>query len=103
MQTAQVRQCAAYVPKPGSKTRVRIEVADECGGLPDSDVAALFVPFEQRSGDRSGLGLGLAFSRWAVEANGGHIFARDLPGVGCVFTVDLPRGRLSANMAGLRR
>lgn len=83
--------------------RVRFEVEDECGGLPDRDIAALFVPFEQRSGDRSGLGLGLAFSRWAVEANAGHIFARDLPGVGCVFTVDLPRGRLSATMAGLRR
>ena len=83
--------------------RVRIEVEDECGGLPDSDVAALFVPFEQRGGDRSGLGLGLAFSHRAVEANAGHIFARDLPGVGCIFTVDLPRGRLSATIAGLGR
>lgn len=81
--------------------RVRIEVEDECGGLPGSDTTALFVPFEQRSGDRSGLGLGLAFSRWAVEANAGHIFARDLPGVGCIFTVDIPRGRLSATTPGL--
>ena len=39
----------------------------------------------------SGAGLGLAFSRWGAEANDGPIYARDLPGAGCVFTVDLPR------------
>lgn len=41
--------------------------------------------------DRTGLGLGLAFSRWGVEANGGRIYARTVPDKGCVFTVDLPR------------
>jgi len=51
----------------------------------------LFRPFEQRSADRTGLGLGLAFSRWGVEANHGRIYARTLPGKGCIFTVDLPR------------
>jgi hypothetical protein len=34
---------------------------------------------------------GLAFSRWDAEANDGRIYARNLPGRGCVFTVDLPR------------
>jgi len=48
-------------------------------------------PFEQRSADRTGIGLGLAFSRWGAEANAGRIYARNLPGRGCVFTVDLPR------------
>lgn len=71
--------------------RVLIEIHDECGGLPDANVEELFQPFEQRSADRTGLGLGLAFSRWAVTANGGQLYARDLPGYGCVFTVDLPR------------
>lgn len=70
--------------------RVRIEVEDECGGLP-GDTVNLFRPFEQRGADRSGLGLGLAYSRWAVEANRGRIYARTIPGSGCVFTVDLPR------------
>jgi signal transduction histidine kinase len=37
------------------------------------------------------MGLGLAFSRWGVEANNGRIYARNLPDEGCVFTVDLPR------------
>jgi signal transduction histidine kinase len=71
--------------------RVLIEVQDECLGLPDEDVEDLFRPFEQRGADRSGMGLGLAFSRWGVEANRGRISARNLSGGGCVFTVDLPR------------
>ena len=63
---------------------------DECGGLAAGDADELFRPFEQRSADRTGLGLGLAFSRWGVEANRGRLYARNLSG-GCVFTVDLPR------------
>jgi signal transduction histidine kinase len=74
-----------------SAERVLIEIQDECGGLPGGNVNELFGPFEQRSADRTGLGLGLAFSRWGVEANHGRIYARNLPDVGCVFTVDLPR------------
>ncbi len=71
--------------------RVIVEIQDECGGLPHGDVDDLFRPFEQRSADRTGCGLGLAFSKWGVEANHGRIYARNLPEVGCVFTVDLPR------------
>jgi signal transduction histidine kinase len=74
-----------------SADRVLIEVQDECGGLPGGEVSELFRPFEQRGANRKGLGLGLAFSRWAVEANHGRIYARNLLDVGCVFTVDLPR------------
>jgi signal transduction histidine kinase len=79
--------------------RVLFEVQDECGGLPGGNVDELFRPFEQRSADRTGLGLGLAFSKWGVEANGGRIYARDLPGVGCVFTVDLPRSPVPPSIA----
>ena len=71
--------------------RVLIEVEDECGGLPSGEADGLFRAFEQRSADRTGLGLGLAFSRWAVEASSGRISARSLPGRGCVFTIDMPR------------
>jgi signal transduction histidine kinase len=71
--------------------RVLFEVQDECGGIPTGDVDDLFHPFEQRSTNRSGVGLGLAFSRWATEANHGRIYGRNLPDIGCVFTVDLPR------------
>ena len=74
-----------------SATRVLIEIQDECGGLPGGDVQGLFRPFDQRGADRTGIGLGLAFSRWGAEANDGRIYARNLPGKGCVFTLDMPR------------
>jgi hypothetical protein len=70
--------------------RVAIEVEDECGGLPEGNAEDLFRPFEQRSQDRTGVGLGLAIARESVETNGGLIRARNLPGKGCVFTIDLP-------------
>jgi len=74
-----------------SADRVRIEIEDECGGLPGGNVDELFQPFEQRNADRTGLGLGLAFSRWGAEVNNGRVSARNVPDRGCVFTVDLPR------------
>jgi signal transduction histidine kinase len=74
-----------------STDRVLIEVEDQCGGLPEADPTAPFRSFEQRGADRGGLGVGLAFSRWGAEANGGRLYARNLPGTGCVFIVDLPR------------
>ena len=79
----------------GGADRVLIEVQDECGGLPGGDATSetLFRPFEQRGANRTGLGVGLAFSRWAVEAHDGRIYARNV-GKGCVFTIDLPRNRL---------
>jgi signal transduction histidine kinase len=69
--------------------RILIEVEDECGGLPES--ADVFKAFgDRRKNDRSGLGLGLSISRRAVVANGGEIRAQNLPGKGCIFTIDLP-------------
>ena len=44
-----------------------------------------FHSFAQRGEDRSGLGLGLSISRRGVEANGGKLAVRDIPGTGCVF------------------
>jgi len=74
-----------------STERVLIEVQDECGGLPTGNANDLFHPFEQRSANRTGLGLGLAFSRWGAESNNGRIYTRNLPGQGCIFIIDLPR------------
>jgi signal transduction histidine kinase len=71
--------------------RIRIEVADGCGGLPAGKAEAMIVPFRQHDANRSGMGLGLSIARRAVEASGGHIDVRDQPGVGCTFTIDLPR------------
>jgi len=80
-----------------SAERVLIEVHDECGGLPgESGEKELVASFEQRGADRSGLGIGLTFSRWGAEANGGRLYASNMPGRRCVFTVDLPRSPVPA-------
>jgi signal transduction histidine kinase len=71
--------------------RVLFDVEDECGGLPPGKTEDLFRPFEQRGADRSGVGLGLSICLKAAKANAGEIRVRDLPGKGCVFTLDLPR------------
>jgi signal transduction histidine kinase len=70
---------------------VSIEVEDECGGLPEGNSDAFFTRFGARRGqDRTGLGLGLNVSRKAVKLFGGDITVRNLPGKGCVFTIELP-------------
>jgi signal transduction histidine kinase len=71
--------------------RVLIDVEDECGGLPPGKEHGLFHPFEQRGADRTGLGLGLEICDRGARVNDGEIHVRNLPGTGCVFTVDLPR------------
>jgi signal transduction histidine kinase len=71
--------------------RVLLEVEDECGGLPPGKTEDLFRPYEQRGKDRRGVGLGLAICRKAAKASGGEVRVRDIPGKGCVFTLDLPR------------
>lgn len=67
-----------------------LEVEDQCGGLPESSVDP-FQPFtDRRKYDRSGLGLGLSIARKAVRTHGGDIRFRNLPGTGCIFTIELP-------------
>lgn len=71
--------------------RILIEVQDHCGGLAAGDAEKIFRPFTQAGEDTTGLGLGLSISRRSVEVNGGTLSVRDVPGSGCVFTIDLPR------------
>jgi signal transduction histidine kinase len=69
---------------------VRIEVEDECGGIPDG-TGDPFQPFGNRRGnDRTGLGLGLSIARKAVRAERGDIHIRNMPGKGCVFVIEVP-------------
>jgi signal transduction histidine kinase len=71
--------------------RVLIEIEDECGGLPPGAQEIIFRPFKQAATDQRGVGLGLAISRRSVEADGGKLSVRDVPGHGCIFTIDMPR------------
>jgi len=81
----------------GTADRVQIDVADQCGGLPPGTAESLFRPFEQRGKDRSGVGLGLMIARRGAQAHDGEVQVRDVPGTGCVFTVDLPRSDTDDN------
>ena len=74
-----------------SGERILIEVEDECGGLPDENTEELFTPFTQKGTDKTGMGLGLSLSRKIIELNKGKLTTRNLPGKGCVFTIDLPK------------
>jgi signal transduction histidine kinase len=71
--------------------RIIIDVADHCGGLSPGTHEELFLPFKQSSSNRFGVGLGLSICRHNVEANNGVLRVRNLAGLGCVFTIDLPR------------
>jgi hypothetical protein len=54
----------------------------------------MFKPFSGRTEkDRPGLGLGLGLliARESVEADGGTLSVRDVPGVGCTFAMRLPQ------------
>lgn len=79
--------------------RLLMDIEDQCGGIPESK-RDLFQPFgERRSGDRSGLGLGLSIARQAVRAHRGDIRIRNIPGEGCVFTIDVPLATPGAAVA----
>jgi len=52
--------------------RILIDVKDHCGGLPADDAEKMFLPFTQNSDD-------------------GTLSVRDVPGTGCIFTINLPR------------
>ena len=82
-----------------SADRILIDVEDHCGGLPASAAERMFSSFTQMGADPSGLGLGLSISRRSIEANHGTLSVRDVPGTGCVFTIDLPRHSLAAGGA----
>ncbi len=85
------RNGAVSLTASATADHVLFEIEDQCGGLPPGSIAELFRPFAQRSADRSGVGLGLSICLKAAHANRGEIRVRDLPGRGCVFTLELPR------------
>ncbi len=96
-----------YTPANGCVTirtrtgngRVFIEVEDECGGLGRLDTDLSRSSGDRRARNRPGLGLGLSIARSAVAANGGGVHTRNLPGKGCVFSIELPLASGEAPMS----
>jgi signal transduction histidine kinase len=71
--------------------RVLIDTEDHCGGIGAEKMATMFLPVPRNSANPSSAGLSLSISQRIVEANNGSLRVRDVPGSGCVFTIDLPR------------
>jgi signal transduction histidine kinase len=72
---------------------VVIEIEDQCGGLRPGEIDDLLARIQRSGREKSGLGLGLAISKRAIETVGGTLRVRNRPDIGCVFTIDLPRLR----------
>lgn len=80
----------------GDEATATVEVEDRGIGIGGDDLERIFQQFERATGNHrdKSLGLGLFIVRSIVEAHGGTIGVRSLPGRGTTFTVALPRKRM---------
>jgi signal transduction histidine kinase len=100
-----VTNAIKYTPSGGSVElalreqdgNVALLVRDTGIGIAPGDLPHIFDrfwradPARSRTGDRPGVGLGLAITKWIAEAHGGVINVQSRPGRGTAFTVVLPR------------
>jgi heavy metal sensor kinase len=82
--------------KSGSGEAV-LEVQDTGPGIPEVHRKRIFDRFYRvdagRSSEEGGVGLGLAITRWAIEANGGRVELASYSGRGSLFRVILPTAK----------
>jgi CheY-like chemotaxis protein len=85
----------------------RLEVEDTGIGIKPEDIGRLFVEFQQLDAaltkKHAGTGLGLALTKRLVEAQGGAVGVRSVPGQGSVFHAILPREFRGASSSLLGR
>jgi len=100
-----VTNAIKYTPQGGTvalsleedEDAVIFSVRDTGIGIAPGDLPHIFDrfwradPARSRTGDRPGVGLGLAITKWIVEAHGGTITVQSRPGRGSAFTVRLPK------------
>jgi signal transduction histidine kinase len=103
-----VTNAIKYTPRGGSlalaleenEDAVTFTVRDTGIGIAAGDLPHIFErfwradPARSRTGDRPGVGLGLAIAKWIVEAHGGSITVQSRPGRGTMFIIRLPKTRV---------
>jgi len=67
---------------------IRVSVADSGDGFPVDAINDLYQPFFTTKS--LGLGLGLPICKWILEAHGGRLAAKNNPGGGATFFIELP-------------
>ncbi len=102
-----VTNAIKYTPQGGTVSlnleqdaeSVTLSVRDSGIGIAPGDLPHIFErfwradPARSRTGERPGVGLGLAITKWIAEAHGGSITVQSRPGRGSVFTVRLPKAQ----------
>lgn len=77
------------------ENEVTVSVRDSGPGIPQEELARLFLPFSRTSvrptGGEKSTGLGLLIAKKMVEAHGGQIGVESEPGKGSVFYFTLPK------------
>ncbi|MCX6539350.1 MAG: ATP-binding protein [Acidobacteria bacterium] len=73
-------------------TTVTIEIGDTGSGIGPDLIDHVFDPWVTTKAEERGTGLGLSITRSVVTEHGGTIRVRSTPGIGSVFTVELPVG-----------
>jgi len=106
-----VTNAIKYTPQGGTVSlsldqdseSVTLTVRDSGIGIAPGDLPHIFErfwradPARSRTGDRPGVGLGLAITKWIAEAHGGSITVQSRPGRGSVFTVRLPKATVGVS------
>ena len=106
-----VTNAIKYTPRGGSlalaleenEDAVTFTVRDTGIGIAAGDLPHIFErfwradPARSRTGDRPGVGLGLAIAKWIVEAHGGAITVQSRPGRGTMFIIRLPKARVEVS------
>ncbi|HRP08555.1 MAG TPA: ATP-binding protein, partial [Gemmatimonadales bacterium] len=101
-----ITNAVKYTPRGGavdislthSGDQAVLQVRDTGIGIATGDLPHLFErfwradPARSRTGERPGVGLGLAIVEWIVDAHGGTVDVQSRPGRGTTFTVTLPTG-----------
>lgn len=85
VKAAAVQDAKASAP---ADARVRISIRDYGCGIPASVLPLIFDPYFTTKPGGNGLGLATAYA--IVAKHGGNLSVESTPGVGSVFTIDLP-------------